>query len=358
MKFVGHICKMLLLSLAGFHSKQEKTLNQTSSGRSFRRPKQTPEERKSEKERAANDLQENWSMGEFPYMYGSQGKQNPPVIVVDGYNLLFRAIMLDSEYNGDEGIDSNKDKLERELQGFGMYMEVKIALAYDAMGYKGDNLSQSLHSKRNAHVLDVFYCFDCEADTGILLEVDRLVAEGAELVLVVTSDSSVRNAAFRPPTVFVKTSELFLQEMIRYRRESYQAVTEHNSVPTVGKLSTALSTGTLHDMSVLRNKLAKKEKRESKAKQVEHVKKEAVTPERNGVTPSTKQKQVGYLSFFQYLTTKSSVRQNSDNTGSNGIWGWDFLLTIPSVVKCRRGLTQAIPSSQWTNLWTQKLRAS
>lgn len=232
-------------------------------------------------------------------MYGSHNKQNPPVIVIDGYNLLFRAMALDSEYYEDADFSIEKDKLERELRVFSMHMGVKIAVAYDAAGYKGDDLSSSVRCRRNAPVLDIFYCFDCEADTGILIEVDRLLEEGAELVLVVTSDNSVRRAAFNPPLVFVKRTELFLQELVQYRQQTNQKVKELNSIPVSGKLRSSLSSGTLQDLSSLRSKL---EKKGSKDARQQEKKKDSTGYLANGKAKKpAKVKQVGCQYFCHFI---------------------------------------------------------
>lgn len=242
-------------------------------GRSFRRRKRTPEEIAAEKDELLKLYAKRELSLSFANLYGTKDDPKAPVIIIDGYNLLHKIMKNEPHRYYGLSLDLQRARFEMDLLEYSRYNSVRITVAYDAAGYLGDDFSQALGVHRIPQDVDTFYCFDCDADSGILIEVDRLVGNGYRQILVVSSDNEVRVGAFRPPKVFVKSSEMFLEEMLTTKVEAQQMVKDHNQTMLRNGLKSSMTQETLQGLTTMRDSLIV-QRREKEVKKREEQREE------------------------------------------------------------------------------------
>ena len=211
--------------------------------RKFRRPKATPEQREAqrlrEEEQRARDRATKGTSFALRNIYGTKSASaNPPVLLVDGYNVGFawakqRADDLTPAERARrdtavQSLDGVRQALLLDLCEFSQVAKVKVVVAFDAMMNRH---TRGLQAAEVAGVKVVF-CGDRDADAFLMAEARRLTSGGggkgeingtAESgqhvppcrVIVASSDREVQ--MFSGNCGFI-SSELLLKEMRRASR--------------------------------------------------------------------------------------------------------------------------------------------
>lgn len=260
-----------MLNIQQYQQKEERAKKAMGVGKSFRRRKRTPEEIAAEKNALKSAVKAKPSLT-FASFYNTKDFTKPPMIVIDGYNLMYKIMDNEPHRYHKMSLELKRSRFEMDLLAYSRYNSVRITVAYDAAGYLGDDFSQGLNSCRAAKDVDTFYCFDCDADSGVLIEVDRLIEKGYTQILVISSDNNVKLGAYKPPKVFVKSSEMFLEEMLTSRADVSMMMKEHNKIPTNVTFASSLSQDTWQELSTIRDSLVEQRHKEE-AEAAEKVKK-------------------------------------------------------------------------------------
>jgi predicted RNA-binding protein with PIN domain len=169
---------------------------------SFRKPKVEDQERlarEAEREAAYQAARKKKSLAaSFASLYGTKGNRQPPVLLVDGYNLLGQLAGYNSDDSEEEVhallaaafADGPRLALQNRLCDYSHLRQVKVVLVFDAIGSGSGTVIRT--TAKGA--IDVVYVGDADADTFIMLEVTALKERGTPQVLVATSDSDLRDS--------------------------------------------------------------------------------------------------------------------------------------------------------------------
>ncbi|GMH32172.1 hypothetical protein BSKO_00006 [Bryopsis sp. KO-2023] len=235
---------------------EKRKANLSSIGSSYRRRKRTKSELKNARKKHSEGISRKREPKRMSFinLYGSDGKQKPPVLLIDGYNLLFKLREIEEERFGELDLEGMRDEVEKDLITYSQYHAVKLVVAYDAMGSKGADTLRSMEERREVSGLDILYCFDYDADTGLLMEVDRLLDLGTEYILVVTSDNLVRTTCLRPPWVYVQSTERFIKEA-EFCKEKVAQVVECGRHRPVERLASCMGNDTVLGLAEMRQRL-------------------------------------------------------------------------------------------------------
>ncbi|CAG9464493.1 unnamed protein product [Pedinophyceae sp. YPF-701] len=176
---------------------------------SFRKKKKTEEERQEDlRQRKEQSRFISEATQSLRNLYGTSGDEVPPVLLVDGYNVLGAhdpAVALRDA--GD--LQGGRQMIEAMLVEYSQSERVKIVLVWDA--YRSENASTTVET--TAQGLDVVFCRE-SADSYIVNRTGELLASGTPNVTVASSDKEIQDLAFGGGALRVSAREL-LQEMRR-----------------------------------------------------------------------------------------------------------------------------------------------
>lgn len=196
---------------------------------SFRKPRVEDEERlarEAEREAAYQAVRKKKSIAaSFASLYGTKGDKRPPVLLVDGYNLLGKVagFSSDADSSDDENdaaiaaafADGPRLALQNRLCEYSHLRQVKVVLVFDALGGGSGTVTRT--TAKGA--IDVVYVGDSEADTWIMLEVSALKAAGTPQVLVATSDRELTDSI---SGAHIVSCAALLREIVKAEKESVQ----------------------------------------------------------------------------------------------------------------------------------------
>lgn len=188
----------------------------------FRKPRLEADELRLHRERQEEEArkartQKYRESASFISLYGTQGEKQPPLLLVDGYNVLGKMAGFGCESEDESDIAAafaldSRERLERRLVEYSHVRQVKVVLVFDAMGGE----TRRVRRTTNAGDIDVVFTGDSEADTWIMLEVTRLKAVGTPLIIVATSDSDLRSSVSSASFV---SSDALLREITKAERQ-------------------------------------------------------------------------------------------------------------------------------------------
>ncbi|KAK9804401.1 hypothetical protein WJX72_011065 [[Myrmecia] bisecta] len=206
----------------------------------YRKPGLDPEQLRREaeeraKQEAALKLLEAKKVSQLSCLrniYNTANNFNPPVVLVDAYNVLHewarlrlpdddmvrRKQLQDMRAHLQAGhLDTARQLLIGDLEEYSMARAVKVIAVFDAMDSLCHLGNPRVTSKGG---IDIVFCSRCEADTYIMMEVSKLVAGGrARQVLVASSDAELFQSGWGGGAAAIPSS-LFLQEVEKARRET------------------------------------------------------------------------------------------------------------------------------------------
>ena len=113
----------------------------------------------------------------------------PPVLVVDGYNVLFSWERTKELMNCQEegALEEAREILVASLEGYSIMNGVRVIVAFDALGGESNGITTETILEPSG--ITVVYTAECEADTWIVSKAKALVDKGARTIAVATNDS-------------------------------------------------------------------------------------------------------------------------------------------------------------------------
>ena len=124
--------------------------------------------------------------------------RSPPVLIVDGYNVLFSwdrtKELMNSEEDG--SLEEAREILVTSLEAYSVMNGVRVIVAFDALG--GESNGISTETILDPSGMSVVYTAECEADTWIVSKARTLIDRGARTIAVVTNDSTLAVAIHSP----------------------------------------------------------------------------------------------------------------------------------------------------------------
>jgi len=188
----------------------------------------------------------------FKSLYGTDGLSNPPVLLVDGYNV----IGLSREAKGglrtmeSAELDGYRDQLLSKLTAFSHHRGIKVILVYDAMN--GFNRGSTVRERKKQGV-DVIWAGASEADTFISMHVEELYEQGCPYVLVATNDTDLQTTSSENDAYMVSSRRL-LNEMRAAEKEIREQIARINMRPTGrATLLRGLNTDAMASLEALRD---------------------------------------------------------------------------------------------------------
>ncbi|KAK3248917.1 hypothetical protein CYMTET_41638 [Cymbomonas tetramitiformis] len=170
----------------------------------------------SEEELAAREARRksktNLSVQNF---YGPNGEWNPPVLIVDGYNVCgFWPKLSKHFHRGD--LEEARTRLLNELANYSQYRGIKTICVFDAKGGPNEGTTVEIMCE----CLSVVFYADCTADTWIETQSNELLAadDAPPYLLVASNDLE----CIRVSNAFgakILTCKLLIQEINRARKE-------------------------------------------------------------------------------------------------------------------------------------------
>ncbi len=122
----------------------------------------------------------------------------PPVLVVDGYNVLFsweRAKELMNCQEEGAGRDARGSPVASR-EGYGIRNGGRAIVAFDALGGESNGITTETILEPSG--ITVVYTAECEADTWIVSKAKALVDKGARTIAVATNDATLAVAVDSP----------------------------------------------------------------------------------------------------------------------------------------------------------------
>lgn len=180
----------------------------------FRKQKLDPEQRAEEarkQERAEQIAQAEFKkspLQSLRNLYGVEGTECPPVLLVDGYNVLhmytdfMRVSQPDHPVVTETALEAQREFLEEALSIYSQRRGIKVVVVYDALNAVSDSVYIHIRtSTRRAGVgqIDIVFCSDQSADLWIVKEVETLKKEDKHPHIVVATDDNeiVSSARFK-----------------------------------------------------------------------------------------------------------------------------------------------------------------
>lgn len=110
----------------------------------YRKKKKTPEEIAQERlsmsydESMSSNDEDGMNSVNLMSVYNTMSQKNPPIMLLDGYNVLFKVMNKNYKIYKNKSLEQCRRELESQLITFSSYKGVKLAIAYDAMGYDNE----------------------------------------------------------------------------------------------------------------------------------------------------------------------------------------------------------------------------
>jgi len=209
----------------------------------YRKKKKTPVEIAAEKEQLQLELEQ--APQYFKNLYGDDMDLNPPVIVVDGYNVLAEMVKQNKRRFRGKELLQQRTILETDIRMFSQMTGIRVCIVYDAL----ENPNPDPQFSRQTHLgIDIVFCQDYEADKGLWVETDRYIEEGTSEITIVTSDNEARENYIRPADVCCKSSKMFIRELKSVKKEFHEKLELNNMLPTRNTLRRTLPSQTLIDL--------------------------------------------------------------------------------------------------------------
>ncbi|DBA94350.1 hypothetical protein WJX77_011518 [Trebouxia sp. C0004] len=177
----------------------------------FRKSKLDPEQRaeeakrKAEAEEIAQKAFKKSPLASLQNLYGLNGTERPPVLLVDGYNVLHMYVQHMQDSQPDNAMataqvfEELRTGLESAMITYSQSRRIKVVIVYDAMNRLPDPVYVDIRTSTRTTIpgaIDVVFCSDQSADTWIVREVETIKREGkVPHVLVATDDNEITSSA-------------------------------------------------------------------------------------------------------------------------------------------------------------------
>lgn len=221
-----------------------------------RKKKLTVEEREVQRVEVARAEAEAKKMGavSFRSLFGSDGLANPPVLLVDGYNVIFEARKstrkAGTKLDGDL-MDQYRRDLALNLDCFSHARGVKVMLVFDALNGAARRSTVTETSKSG---LDVVWSGEMDADTYISCKVSELYGEGVPYVFVASNDATLQTTS-RANRAYIVSGRRLIREMREVDKMAQEALREakYDTLRRgVGQLRNNLPSGTFAKLEEMR----------------------------------------------------------------------------------------------------------
>ena len=276
--------------------------------RKFRRPKPDKDVQaaRAAEEEAANAAFKGTTSVTLRGLHGSRDHSHPPVLLVDGYNIVFHAARVplgDAQRTlppatraalvsgvARTSLEAAREALLHDMCDYSIVAGVKTVVAWDAM-YRRAALARqtglpaaALPGLERAAVAGVecVFCGDRDADAFVISEASRLAAAGAPRVLVASSDTEVQMSLDLAAHTGYVSAGMFLKDVARTLAVDDHVYAAYVAPKTSGRtqLRTGLAGGKLAGLTALRDRLRQEEEarwevaRRQRAEERERLKRE------------------------------------------------------------------------------------
>ncbi|DBA89748.1 TPA: hypothetical protein ACH3X2_004626 [Trebouxia sp. C0005] len=177
----------------------------------FRKSKLDPEQRaeearrQAEAEEIAQKAFKKSPLASLQNLYGLNGTERPPVLLVDGYNVLHMYVQhmqdshSDSAMAAAQAFEDSRIGLESAMITYSQSRRIKVVIVYDAINRLPDPVYVDIRTSTRTTIpgaIDVVFCSDQSADSWIVKEVETIRREGkVPHVLVATDDNEITSSA-------------------------------------------------------------------------------------------------------------------------------------------------------------------
>lgn len=177
----------------------------------FRKSKLDPEQRAEEAKRQAEAEEiaqkafKKTPLASLQNLYGLNGTERPPVLLVDGYNVLHMYVQHMQDSQPDDAMataqvfEDLRTGLESAMITYSQSRRIKVVIVYDAMNRLPDPVYVDIRTSTRTTIpgaIDVVFCSDQSADSWIVREVEIIRREGkVPHVLVATDDNEITSSA-------------------------------------------------------------------------------------------------------------------------------------------------------------------
>lgn len=234
----------------------------TPRAQSYTKPKLDAEERaeynRQREEQAAKNATRKADMASLVNLYGTNGDEQPPVLLVDGYNVLcFWRNTYRQDMISRMTMDQARRRLEDDLVSYSQLRQVKVVVVYDAMQRPADpvyiDIRRSVRETK-AGLIDVVYCSDQEADTWILKESIILKQEKSCPYVVVASGDRVLVDSVSQHGAFMTPARILVQEVKQALKDLGIAIKETQQIYAASSLSQGMSSQALKQLQGMRQR--------------------------------------------------------------------------------------------------------
>ncbi|DBB12063.1 TPA: hypothetical protein ACH3X3_006176 [Trebouxia sp. C0006] len=173
----------------------------------FRKSKLDPEQRAEEAKRQAEAEEiaqrafKKSPLASLRNLYGLKGNEHPPVLLVDGYNVLHMYVQHMQETQPksrmatSQVLEELRAGLESEMVAYSQARRIKVVVVYDAMNRPPHSIYVDIRTSTRTTIpgaVDVVFCSDQSADSWIVKEAEIIRREGkTPHVLVATDDNEI-----------------------------------------------------------------------------------------------------------------------------------------------------------------------
>ncbi|KAL3159183.1 hypothetical protein ABBQ32_011166 [Trebouxia sp. C0010 RCD-2024] len=159
----------------------------------FRKPKIDPEQRAEEaKKEAENEIArkkdaQQTNLASLQNLYGTAGDEHPPVLLVDGYNVLFKFVdmiqirRLTHSIGKASDFQGQREAFQNVVNMYSQTRGIKVVIVYDAIYRPADPVYLDLRTSTRETLpggVDVVFCSDQSADSWLVREASKLRKEG------------------------------------------------------------------------------------------------------------------------------------------------------------------------------------
>ncbi|KAK9902051.1 hypothetical protein WJX75_002659 [Coccomyxa subellipsoidea] len=188
--------------------------------------------------------------------------KHPPVLLVDGYNVLLKRALLEAEqYMEAQTLADARERLVNDTRDYALVTGCRAVVVFDAF-----NNPESLATSREMVAgVEVVYPKGSDADMYIMAEAKLARAEGAPRVVVVSNDREISAALDYSNAMGWMQAEMYLQEMKRVGREAdrVQREAEEDQMVELLRQGGTIAQGALKDRATLNSLTALRRKLEN-----------------------------------------------------------------------------------------------
>eukprot|EP00210_Caulerpa_lentillifera_P001618 g1556.t1 len=224
----------------------------------FRKKKKSKEEYAAEKaKREAEDRKNSHDI--YQTYYGNLDSNKPPMLLIDGYNVLFAKNKKEMDRLEDNWLVRARLALEEEIIAFSHGLGKRVVIVYDAVQSPNKDVENVEIVQEQNETLEVMFCMKYEADKGISLLCEQFLKEGTPHITVITSDRGLRQMCSDPPRVHCRNSKMFLEDVHRRNKEFDEELKLHNMYRNRNSLAGFLSRKHFSELIQIRQYLSQRE---------------------------------------------------------------------------------------------------